>query len=88
MLLPHLGYVSEENYAAYFHGAVEAIVAHRIVTGADGAAALLYKVHWRGSGPESDEWFARADLVADFPTVVAAFESARATSHHYQPAET
>ncbi len=27
MLLPHLGYVSEENYAAYFHGAVEAIQA-------------------------------------------------------------
>jgi len=27
MLLPHLGYVSEENYAAYFHGAVEAIEA-------------------------------------------------------------
>ena len=27
MLLPHLGYVSEENYAAYFKGAVEAIEA-------------------------------------------------------------
>jgi phosphoglycerate dehydrogenase-like enzyme len=27
VLLPHLGYVSEENYHAYFHGAVEAIEA-------------------------------------------------------------
>lgn len=28
MLTPHLGYVSTQNYAAYFHGAVEAIEAY------------------------------------------------------------
>jgi phosphoglycerate dehydrogenase-like enzyme len=28
MLTPHLGYVSTQNYAAYFNGAVEAIEAY------------------------------------------------------------
>jgi hypothetical protein len=54
---------------------VECIVAHRVVQGEGGQAAMLYKVHWRGTSEAEDEWFPRADLVADFPDAVRQYEA-------------
>lgn len=54
---------------------VEYIVAHRVVSGAAGEPAMLYKVHWRGASASEDEWFPRADLVVDFPHVVRSYEA-------------
>lgn len=61
--------------------AIESIVGHRVVNGAGGSQKLLYRVHWRGSDANGseDEWFAREDLAADFPALVATFEASLRT---------
>jgi hypothetical protein len=59
---------------------VECIVEQRhapVPGSANGALQLLYKVRWRGAGAEEDEWFPAADLLCDFPHVVAAFERSK-----------
>ena len=35
---------------------------------------LRAQVRWAGIGADNDEWFAREDLVADYPDLVAAYE--------------
>jgi hypothetical protein len=54
--------------------AVERIVEQRRVLAPGEAPQVLYRVRWRGAGPEEDEWFPRADLLQDFPHCVAEFE--------------
>ena len=54
---------------------VEAIIGERSVDG-----RVMYKVHWRNSTAEDDEWFERKDLLAEFPGAVAAWEAAQGTA--------
>ena len=55
--------------------AVERILEQRTMPSSGGGGGqLLYRVRWRGAGPEEDEWFSREDLLHDFPHAVAEFE--------------
>ena len=56
---------------------VERIVGRRLV-----GSHLLYKVHWCNSDSSDDEWFAREDLLVDFPRVVKAFEAVVQVEDH------
>lgn len=53
---------------------IECIVAHRLVSAPDRSSSLLYRVRWKASTPEEDEWFLRADLIQDFPNKVKEYE--------------
>lgn len=35
--------------------------------GGSGSPEVFYKVRWKGAGEGEEEWFPRADLLADFP---------------------
>ena len=48
---------------------IEELRDHRIMMG-----IVQYKVHWKGTTDEDDEWFDRTDLIAEFPKIVNDYE--------------